>query len=114
MSGAAAQAQFLFLLAAFAALYCGLLILPVWGLARAGFGKSALLVAVALTAGLIVDYWENWDALAYPHWLFSGWTFYFPLTLIAGFVAIGIGLRSVIAPPRFEGSGAVKRPARLP
>ena len=72
------------------------MIVPTVALSRLGYAKSSLVVAVATTSALVIDYAYNWEGLRYPHWLLSAPTWLFPLTLLVGMAAIGVALRAIL------------------
>ena len=91
------MAVFLFAFFAIIAGCCAVMIVPAAILAKIGFGKASLLVALASTSALVVDYQYNWDAISYPHWLVGLPTWLFPFTFPAGLVGVAVGGRSAFS-----------------
>jgi hypothetical protein len=72
------------------------MIAPSIALARMGYAKSSLVVALVSTSALVVDYLYNWDGITYPYWLLGAFTWLFPFTFLAGLGAIGVGLKAIL------------------
>lgn len=81
---------------AYIAICCLLIIGPTYLLARLGYAKTSLVVALATAAALTIDYFYNWDGIAYPHWLLSGVAVLFPLTILVATGAVAIGFMACL------------------
>ena len=75
---------------------CAAMIVPTMALCRFGYARTAMVVAIATTAALVLDYGFNWASLSYPHWLLGAPTWLFPLTFLVGIAAICVAVKAIL------------------
>jgi hypothetical protein len=83
-----------FAIIGFAVVVGALVIAPTFVLAVAGHGRTSLIVAFAVMIALIVDHLYNWDGIAYPNVLLAAFDFFFPASIVAALLGIGVGVRA--------------------
>lgn len=83
-------------LIAYVAICCLAILAPAYLLARLGFARTSLGVALVTAAALTIDHLYNWEGLSYPHFLLGGVTDFFPLTILFALGAIAIGFSACL------------------
>jgi hypothetical protein len=86
---------FYFLLAAVIFSCCAAMIFPTWCLARAGFRRTALVVAIGITTLVSIDHFNNWDGLSYPLWLLGAPAYFYPFSVTASIIGIAMSLKAL-------------------
>lgn len=71
-----------------------MVLLPNILLARFGYARCSLIVAITMTIGLNVDFFYNFSWLRYPHWLMGLPTFVYPLSMAFAIGAVLLGIKA--------------------